>query len=168
MPLHFWWKKSFAPLTNSFWSFKIRIKSYLSKRKNFCFSSKIWGRFAFTFCRYLTSVYEGIYLLQVVSIRIWGYLPSAGKYPQILREISVYFSDEVFSLRIWGHFIQQCREMAAGYKKLAFPLWPSIYHVSIILSFFYPPTHYVSINTVLNVSKTDHFLDPPSPFADVI
>ena len=31
-----------------------------------------------------------------------------------------------------------------------------------------PPTHYVSIYTVLNVSKYCHFLNPPSPFADVI
>ena len=101
-------KKSFAPMTNNFWSFKIRIKSYLSKRQNFFFSSEIWGHFAFTFCRYFPSKYEGIYLLQVLSIRIWGYLPSAGKYHQILRAIPVDFWDEVFSLRIWGHFIQQC------------------------------------------------------------
>ena len=40
---------SFSSLINNF---KIRIKSYLSKRKNFYFSSEIWGRFAFTFCRY--------------------------------------------------------------------------------------------------------------------
>ena len=33
-------------------NFKIRIKSYLSKRKNFYFSSEIWGHLAFTFCRY--------------------------------------------------------------------------------------------------------------------
>ena len=26
----------------------------------------------------------------------------------------------------------------------------------------HPPTHYVSINTELNVSKTGHFLDPPT------
>ena len=31
------------------------------------------------------------------------------------------------------------------------------------------PTHYVSIDTILNVSKTGHFLDPPTQaFADVI
>ena len=42
--------RSFSSLINNF---KIRIKSYLSKRKNFYFSSEIWGRFAFTFCRYL-------------------------------------------------------------------------------------------------------------------
>ena len=35
-------------------------------------------------------------------------LPSANTYHCILREITVYFSDEVFSLKIWGHFIQQC------------------------------------------------------------
>ena len=40
--------KSFSSLINNF----KRIKTYLSKRKNFYFSSKIWGRFAFTFCRY--------------------------------------------------------------------------------------------------------------------
>ena len=40
---------SFSSLINIF---KIRIKSYLSKRKNLYFSSEIWGRFAFTFCMY--------------------------------------------------------------------------------------------------------------------
>ena len=41
--------RSFSSLINNF---KIRIKSYLSKWKNFYFSSEIWGCFAFTFCRY--------------------------------------------------------------------------------------------------------------------
>ena len=42
------------------------------------------------------------------------------------------------------------------------------YYVSIFLDFSNPPTHYVSINTVLNVSKSCHFWIPkPSPFADV-
>ena len=41
--------RSFSSLINKF---KIRIKKYLLKRKNFYFSSKNWGRFAFTFCRY--------------------------------------------------------------------------------------------------------------------
>ena len=49
-PLRFLMKNiSFSFLINHF---KIRIKSYLSKRKNFYFSSQIWGRFAFTFCRH--------------------------------------------------------------------------------------------------------------------
>ena len=41
------------------------------------------------------------------------------------------------------------------------PKGPSLYYVSIYLDFFWP-THYVSINTVLNFSKTGHFLDPPT------
>ena len=32
----------------------------------------------------------------------------------------------------------------------------------------YPPTMSVSINTVLNVRKNGHFLNPPSPYTDVI
>ena len=49
-----------------------------------------------------------------------------------------------------------------------FPMGPFIYYVSIILDFFWP-THYVSRDTVLNVSKNYHFLDPPTQFnADVI
>jgi hypothetical protein len=44
-----------------------------------------------------------------------------------------------------------------------------VYYVSIFLDFSDSPTHYVSINTVLNVSKNDHFPTPPThPFADVI
>ena len=34
--------------------------------------------------------------------------------------------------------------------------------------FYTPPTHLIIISTVPNVSKTGHFLDTPSPFADVI
>ena len=36
-----------------------------------------------------------------------------------------------------------------------------IYYVSIFLDSFWP-THYVSINTVLNDSKNGHFLNPPT------
>ena len=65
-------KKSFAPLTNNFWSFKIRIKSYLSEgQKNFFFIRNLRA-----FC---------IYFLQVIGISIWGYLPSVSKYPQIFQ-----------------------------------------------------------------------------------
>ena len=43
---------------------------------------------------------------------------------------------------------------------------PSLYYVSIFLAFLYPtahpPNHLISINTVLNVSKTGHFLNPPT------
>ena len=111
-------KGSFASLSNNFWSLEIRIKIYPSREQNFVFSFELWGYFAFIFCRYLKSEYEGIYLLQVLSIKIWGYLPSSGKYPQFLRvftwrkyiqrAMAVGFWDEVFSLIIWGQFIQQC------------------------------------------------------------
>ena len=46
-------------------------------------------------------------------------------------------------------------------KNRTFGKGPSIYYVSIILDFFWP-THYVSINIVLNVSKTGYFLDSPT------
>ena len=42
-------KKSFVSLTNNFWSFKKRIKSYLSMEQNLFFSSEIWGDFSWTF-----------------------------------------------------------------------------------------------------------------------
>ena len=66
---------------------------------------------AFTFCRYLQSESEGIYLR--------GYLQ---------RAITVYFSDEVFSLRSWGHFIQQCKPQIS---------WPSILKPSSKFSFLF-------------------------------
>ena len=41
-------------------------------------------------------------------------------------------------------------------------LWgPYLYYVSIFLDFFWP-THYVGINTVLNICKNGHFLTPPT------
>ena len=71
--------------SNNFWSFKIRIKSYLSKRKNLCFSSEIWGHFSFTFwrylksenegktfCRYFSSEYKGITCRQVIPSDLEG------------------------------------------------------------------------------------------------
>ena len=39
---------------------------------------------------------------------------------------------------------------------------PYIYYVSIIWTFSHPPAKYVSINTILNVSKIGHFLNPPT------
>ena len=41
------------------------------------------------------------------------------------------------------------------------PLGPSLYYVIIFWTFSDPPTHYGSINTVLNISKNCHFLHPP-------
>ena len=49
---------------------------------------------------------------------------------------------------------------------------PSLITSAYFWPFRTPPNHIISINTVLNVSKTGHFLDPPtyppSSFADVI
>ena len=59
-------KKSFASLTNNFWSFKKQIKKYLSMEQNLCFfSSEIWGHCIY-FLQVLKSEYEGIYILQVL------------------------------------------------------------------------------------------------------
>ena len=59
-------KKSFASLTNNFWSFKKQIKKYLSMEQNLCFfSSEIWGHCIY-FLQVLISEYEGIYNLQVL------------------------------------------------------------------------------------------------------
>ena len=55
-------------------------------------------------------------------------------------------------------------------------MWLIRYHPYITSAYFWtfsdPPTHstthhYVSTNTVLNISKKYHYLSPPSPFADV-
>ena len=55
----------------------------MSKRQNFFFSSEIWGHFIFTFCRYLKSEYEGIYLLQVLPAKsiCWCHLILMKKMP---------------------------------------------------------------------------------------
>ena len=55
----------------------------MSKGQNFFFSSEIWGHFAFTFCRYLKSEYEGIYLLQVLPAKFicWCHLILMKKIP---------------------------------------------------------------------------------------
>ena len=62
--------------------------------------------------------YDWFYPLKMIAFMIikgtiicWYFLkalPSADNFHCILREITVYFSDEVFSLKIWGHFIQHC------------------------------------------------------------
>ena len=68
------------------------IKSYLSKRRNSFFSSEIWGHFAFTFCRYLKSEYEGIYFLQVLPAKsiCWCHLILMKKYPLIMIDSALW------------------------------------------------------------------------------
>ena len=74
--------RSFSSLKNNF---KIRIKSYLSKRKNFYFSSEIWGRFAFTFCRYFHQ-----------NLRV---LPSAGNTLIFRGKFQYIFQTKFFPLK---------------------------------------------------------------------
>ena len=100
MPSDFWWKKkSFAPLTNNFWSFKKREKNiYQCKKKNLSFSSEIWGHFAFTFCRYLNQNMRAFTFCRycppiVFCPQIWK-----TKRTQKSRAITLNFWDEVFSL----------------------------------------------------------------------
>ena len=50
----------------------------------------------------------GYYHLQVLSIIIWGHLPSAGTFHFILWAMTLNEIYNVLTLRIWGHFIQQC------------------------------------------------------------
>ena len=66
------------------------------------------------------------------NIICWHFLkalPSADNFHCILREITVYFSGKVFSLKIWGHFIQQCNSWNLGYvstfKEVKKPWWCS-------------------------------------------
>ena len=49
------------------------------------------------------------------------------------------------------------------FNKITTGKGPSLYYVSIFVAFL-DPTHLVSINTVLNVSKTGHFPDLPTQF----
>ena len=63
------------------------------------------------------------------NIICWHFLkalPSADNFHCILRAITVYFWDEVFSLRIWGHFIQQCAYLTGIYRRSIFKIRPNI------------------------------------------
>ena len=68
-----------------------------------------------------------------------------------------------FALGIWRHYATRTLHNLTER--------PFIYYVIMVQEFSDPPTHFVSINKLLNVSKTDFFLDPsqpPRPVADVI
>ena len=105
------WKKRVLPLWQMTFDPLKKDKKYSSMEQNFFFSSGS----------------EGILLLLFTGteIRIWGHLYAAGIALQLysalrfegleriqkLRAIPWDFWDEVFSLTIWGHFIQQCITM---------------------------------------------------------
>ena len=87
--LRFWLKVLAESKCKILSDFLWKKECYLSKEH--FFSSEIWGHLAFFFCRYFQSESEVIYLLQVLSIKIWGYLPYADTFHLILRAITVYF-----------------------------------------------------------------------------
>ena len=100
------WVITFDPL-------KKEKKNYQWK-KNLSFSSEIWGHFAFTFCRYCPQIWkmknlfrnQGQFQIKwqcsrncppkVFCPQIWKTKNNLSL--QKSREITVYFSDEVFSL----------------------------------------------------------------------
>ena len=85
--------------------------------------------------------------LRNVDIYIYHYLMYESLFESIFC-LSVFWSRFYKS---WTGFLVPMQGHTKG---------PSLYYVSIFLDFFWP-THYVSINTVLNVIKTGHFLDLP-------
>ena len=76
-------KTSFAPLINNFLVLILKNQKLFVKGAKLFFSSEIWGHFAFTFCRYLKSEYEGIYILQVLPAKsiCWCHLILMKKMP---------------------------------------------------------------------------------------
>ena len=101
-------KVFFAPLKNKK-NYPLSKDIYYRGKKNF--PSKIWRLFTFTFCRHFKSKNEGIDLLQVLSIRIWGQLHSAGTSNQNLR-VFIYFlrvftegNDSIFLRRSFFPYI---------------------------------------------------------------
>ena len=82
VPSDFWWKKD----------------NYIKDQKLFIKGANLF--FSIYFIRNLRAF--GIYFVQVLKIRIWGYLPSASTFNQILKVITVYFSGKVFSLGFQG------------------------------------------------------------------
>ena len=68
-------KKSFASLTNNFWSFKKQIKKSSSMGQNLCFFHQKSEGIAFTFCRYLNQTMR--------AFTFCRYCPPIVFYPQI-------------------------------------------------------------------------------------
>ena len=107
-------KKSFVSLISNFWSFKKREKKIINGKKTCLFLSEIWGHFAFTFCRYCPQIWkmknlfrnQGQFQIRwqcsrncppkVFCPQIWKTKNNLSL--QKSRKITVYFSDEVFSL----------------------------------------------------------------------
>ena len=134
MPSDFWWNKQvFFPLIIFFSIFLKDQKLFLKgTKKNFFhqksegilhllsagIACKIHFLMPSNFDEKMPLNYDKFCPLKMMAFMIikgnifcWHYLkalPSADNFHCILRAITVYFWDEVFSLLIWGHFIQQC------------------------------------------------------------
>ena len=119
-------KKSFAPLTNNFWSFKKREKKNVYQWKKTCFfHQKSEGILHLLFAGIACKIhflmpsnldekmplnYDKFCPLKMMAFMIikgniicWHFLkalPSADSFHCILRAITVYFGDKVFSLII--------------------------------------------------------------------
>ena len=127
-------KTSFFPLTNIFFfSFFKRSKIISQRDKTLFFHQKSEGILHLLFAGIACKIYflmpsnfdekmpldyDKFCPLKMMAFMIikgniicWHFLkalPSADNFHCILRVMTVYFWDEVFSLKIWGHFIQQC------------------------------------------------------------
>ena len=87
----------------------LKSKVICQRGKTFFFHQKSEG-IAFTFCRYLNQNMRAFKFCRY-CLQKYFLIPSnfdEKKYHCILRAIPWEFWDEVFSLKIWGHFIQQC------------------------------------------------------------
>ena len=111
MPSDFWWKNyKFCSIDAYFLILFFKGSKVICQRgKTFFFHQKSEG-IAFTFCRYLNQNMRAFKFCRY-CLQKYFLIPSnfdEKKFHCILRAIPWEFWDEVFSLKIWGHFIQQC------------------------------------------------------------
>jgi hypothetical protein len=111
MPSDFWWKNyKFCSIDAYFLILFFKGSKVICQRgKTFFFHQKSEG-IAFTFCRYLNQNMRAFKFCRY-CLQKYFLIPSnfdEKKYHCILRAIPWEFWDEVFSLKIWGQFIQQC------------------------------------------------------------
>ena len=110
-------KKSFAPLTNNFWSFKKRIKKYASMEQNLQFFHQKSEGIAFTFCRYLNqNMREFIFC---------SYCPPIVFYPQIWMT--------KMNSKIEANTLGMLRRSFFPFNALGMPSFNNSVHLSLLL-----------------------------------
>ena len=105
------WQITFDPLKN-------RLKNIHQWSKTCIFFHQKSEGIAFTFCRYLNQNMRAFKFCRY-CLQKYFLIPSnfdEKKYHCILRAILWEFWDEVFSLKIWGHFIQQCIGISSNWS----------------------------------------------------